>query len=111
MTTLSFHAKADCLVRVPGVIEIIGQAPHYVGRRLSRLSNGSFAYPAVDRPYQTEENSDVGRRLRKLASRDGSLWPADKETADACGVKFVPVEFANGEWVPKKTSYLKSKAD
>jgi hypothetical protein len=34
-------------------------------------------------------------------ARSRSLWPADPETARACGVDFVPVELTDGEWVPK----------
>jgi len=98
---LKFLAKGDGLVREPGVIEIVGTDPHYVGRAKLNLGDGRFCYPAVETAFEVDAASDAGRHLTKLVRRDGCLWPADKETAAACNVKFVPVKYDSGEWVPE----------
>lgn len=105
---LKFYAKGDGIVREPGVIEIIGTDPHYVGRKKLALPNGRFCYPAVEEPFEVDAETDAGRRLCEVTKRDGALWPADKATADACDVKYIPVEYDRGEWVPKKPASLKA---
>jgi hypothetical protein len=55
--------------------------------------------PASQTPYRVKEsNSEVARKLRQRV-REGALWPADRHTAEFCGVPFVDVQFVDGEWV------------
>ncbi len=101
---LSFCARGDQLVSLPGEHRIVDQMPRYVGRVAKILNVGdkkAAAFPAAPDPFCCDSDSDTGRRLTKLCTRDGSLWPADRETAEHCGVDFVPVEHRDGEWIPK----------
>lgn len=103
MAKVRFFARNDAdgplLVSVPGSRARQGQPPEYVGRKFVRadLDKGMGAsHPATPEPFECDSESDVGQRLRQLTRRDGSLWPADKETADLCGVEFVPVTVKDG---------------
>jgi hypothetical protein len=96
---LSFLAREDQLVRVPGIGRgAVGQPVPYVGRVFDAKTRG---YPATEEPYVVDADSDSGRRLAELCRRDQSLWPANKETAEACGVEFVAVSFDAGVWARK----------
>lgn len=96
---LKFYAREDQLVRMPGVGRgAPGQPVPYVGRAFDAKTRG---YPATEEPYAVDADSDSGRRLAELCRRDQSLWPADKETAEACGVEFVVVAFDGGVWARK----------
>lgn len=97
---LRFYAKGEQLVREPGVIEIVRTPPHYVGRCLAKLEDGRFCYPATEEAFECSVASDTGMRLMRLVKQDGALWPADEATAAACGVAFVELDWADGEWVP-----------
>jgi hypothetical protein len=96
---LKFYARGDALVTVPGVYPAIGQALPRVGREQG--SDGVLR--ATKEPFEADSDSDAGRRLIKLVRRDQSLWPADKVTAEACGVEFIELTQRDGEWVPKAT--------
>lgn len=91
---LRFYAKRDLLVTVPG-----SGTARYVNRTPKLLDNGGAAWPAVEKPYAVEPNTDAGRRLALLCRRDDSLFPADEYTAKHCGVKFKNTRFVNGEHV------------
>lgn len=98
---LRFVAKADLLVTVPGQSVRTGQALRYVGRQYTPPGDGVGAsYPATEEPFAVEFGSAEGMRLAKLCRRDKSLYPFDAETAAACGVQYVPVQFSAGEWSP-----------
>ncbi len=106
---LKFYAREDALVRYPGIVPAIGQAPRYIGREFlmgeaERGADGKMrttkpaSNPATKDPAEfaegTAEAAAVMRHCRK-----GALWAADKDTAAACGVEFVAVEFKDGVWV------------
>lgn len=97
---LRFYAKHDELVREPGVRLIVGHRASYVGRKFDEKTNG---FPATAEPFAVSAESAEGQRLATLCQRDGSLWPADEATAQACGVPFQPVEFQSGAWVAAAT--------
>lgn len=104
MAQLAFYARGTLLVSHPTARRFVGQMPRYVGRVSSLVdANGvkTGGFPATKQPFVCEEDSEIGRRLVKLCSRDQSLWPADEATARACRVPFTPVEFVDGEWVAK----------
>jgi hypothetical protein len=86
---------------VPGLVPAIGQAESYVGRTFDAKTRGN---PATKEAFEIDSDSDAGRRLAKLCRRDACLWPADKATAEACGVEFVELEFRDGVWAPKLVS-------
>lgn len=101
---LKFCAKDPHLVTQPSYDAsgirmplVQGQTMRYVNRALDRESRQFRAQPE---PFEVEVESPVGRRLVKLARRDGSLWPFDAETAAACGLSFVPVEHNGTGWQP-----------
>jgi hypothetical protein len=90
---LRFYAREDLPVRYPGHIPRTGSPDNYIGREFAP------PYRAKREAFECDSESECGRRLMKLTRRDGSLWPADEETAKACGVEFQDVEFNEGKWV------------
>jgi hypothetical protein len=103
---LKFFAKGDLLVSKPGFLPRFagGDVPRYIGRSfVPRDGDKPAHHIATKEPYACEANSEEGRRLAFLTRRDACLWPADAETAAACGVKFVSTEFKDGEHVAKPT--------
>jgi len=99
---LKFVPKADLLVRVPFSVQFTGQPAPYVGRHKQQLSDGAWGYPATPFPYEVEGDSKEGQRLLKLVQRDACLIPFDAATAEACGQKFIAVEWVDGEWLSAK---------
>lgn len=96
MATLRFRAREDHLVREPNSWHVAGAKACYIGRKWDQKLHG---FPAVDDHHTVESETSDGQRLMLLCSRDGCLWPADRETAAACGVPYEPHKFANGAWV------------
>lgn len=109
MALLKFHAREDRLVREPLERMFIGAQASYVGRRFDAKANG---WVATEEPFSVNAASTAGQRLALLCVRDGSLWPADAETAAACGVPFVPLKLVDGAWVaaPKTDTPRAAKA-
>lgn len=94
---LRFYAREDQLVFVPYITVSPGSPERYVGRRFEPRLRG---YPATKEPFSVDAESPAGQRLIQLVARDGSLYPADEETAKACGQKRAPkVKYAKGAWV------------
>ncbi len=105
---LKFYARGDALVTIPNEQRIVGNPAEYVGRK--RIKEGdNFAYPATRDPFVCPP--EMAPRLAKLTRRDNSLWPADKETAQACGVGFKKVEYSGGEWIPEIARSKQTRAD
>lgn len=96
---LKFYARADYKVTVPGHRPMVGQVPRYVGREFAA---DGLVHPASTDPFVIPVRRPEAQRLVKIVRRDGTLWPADPETARACRVPFVPVELVDGEWVEAK---------
>jgi len=101
---LRFIAREDALATVPGSRASVGQSAHYVGRTYVAPKDGKGGmYPATQEPHEAmfdmSKQDDVIRfnRYVKIAKR-GDIWPADQETAAACGVEFVQASFKAGEW-------------
>jgi citrate lyase beta subunit len=116
LSKLRFYARNDAdgprLVTVPGSRPMRGQAAQYVGRKFipGDAEKGVPAqFPATEAPHEALADSDEGRRLVKVTREDAALWPADKETAAACGVDFVAVEVKDGVAVPKSPAASASK--
>lgn len=101
---LKFLARSNLLVTMPGERRIVGQPPEYVGRR---CVDGQF--PATTDGFACDSQSEAGIRLAKLARRDAALWPADRATADHCGVPFVEITLKDGEWTPKPSAKADKK--
>jgi hypothetical protein len=128
---LSFYARGDVLVAVPGQtrpvgtgIEMVSGPPvRYVARdwvapvNYRRTREGikvdePAKYVASAEPFRCDSDSYVGQRMVRHMSRprcrrtgDYPLWPADKATADFLGLPFVEVEIRDGDAVPvTKTS-------
>ena len=96
---LRFHARADACVQLAAPRH--NAAVEYVGRKHVALEDGAGSWPAVEEPFAISDRSEFAQKLM-TAARRGELWPADKETAEACGCAFVPVIFNAGEWLPGK---------
>ncbi len=96
---IKFYAKGDQLVRVPGAQARPGQPDMYVGRDFEPESRG---YRVNDTGYECDENSDAGKRLLRLTRLDNCLIPANKYTADLCGVEFTSTE--KSKQSPKQSS-------
>jgi hypothetical protein len=103
---LRFFAKDDAMVPVPGVPRVAGQPKQYVGRRLVRAEGKPPSYPATEEAFEIDSDTDDGRqlvrRVRTETERHDAqpLWPADKATAEACGVPFVAVTVKDGIAIP-----------
>lgn len=91
MQKLRFHARGTACVPDPHGTEMTPQRRRMVARKHAEISPGSWAWV----PAAEAEEADYHHDLAK-ACRDGDLWPADKETAAACGVPFDP-KFGGGE--------------
>ena len=101
MALLKFHSREDHLVREPLEHLYKGAVASYVGRRYDAKDN---AFVATAEPHVVDGKTDAGQRIALLCVRDGSLWPADKETAAALGVPFVPIKLVDGAWVASTDS-------
>lgn len=100
---LRFYPKDDELVYVPNFPKVRGAIPQYVGRKFVPAdgTNGA-SFPASDEPFECDSDDENGRALlNKFQRGKRGLLPADKATADACGVEFVAVEIKGGVAVPK----------
>jgi hypothetical protein len=62
------------------------------------------AYPATEKAFEVDSDTDAGRRLKLICWRDADIYPADKQTADHCQVQFADVAFADGVWTEKSTT-------
>lgn len=109
-----FCAKGRLLVPHPLKPRRVGEVAHYINRKATKTEDGRTAFPAVAEPFEYDETRPelrgMDRRLMKRVRRDGDLWPADRETAVACGVQFVPIEFHEGEWVAVSSKPAVKKA-
>jgi hypothetical protein len=105
---LRFFAKDDDLVYVPTSVRMSGQAPQYIGRRLEQGNDGrdgqprkAATFPATEEAWECDADSaDADEILNRFRRGKRRLWPADAETAAACGVEFVRVVVKAGVAVP-----------
>lgn len=81
---LAVKTYPDCNVYVPGAPKVIGSPASYVGREFNYETK---TYDLKDDPDYFESSTKEGRQIKKAVIQ-GSLFPADKETADYCGVYF-----------------------
>jgi hypothetical protein len=103
---LSFFAKDDDIVYVPDFPRVKGAFPNYVGRSfVAGTPEKGAQHPATVEPFVCDsEDANGSVLLAKFRRGKRPLWPADKATADACGVEFVPVEVKDGIAVVKAAS-------
>ncbi len=86
---LRFRARGTALV--PNRTAWIGSNTRaYVGRKAVDAADkggqpGQLAWAPTDEPEEVDYHAKY-----KQACKAGDLWPADKDTADACGVTFDP---------------------
>jgi len=112
MSKLRFYAKDDDLVYVPTSVRMSGQAPQYIGRRIERGNDArdgktakNATFPATNEAWECDADSaDALEILNRFRRGKRPLWPADAETALACGVEFVKVEVKDGVAVPVKSA-------
>jgi len=97
---LAFYAKPGHSCYPPGV-KFVGQVNQYIGQSWTKLPDGSVALIHDTSPVLLDPASPEGLRAAKHC-RQGGLWPADRKTAQACGVPFVAVEHDGEQWVPAK---------
>lgn len=109
---LSFCARGDHLVTLPGSPRMVGQVQARVGRTFVAATAGNAGgHPANKEPFTCDSESETGQRLTKLCRRDLSLFAFDRETAGHCQVEFVEIEYSDADkaWVPKKKAEKASK--
>lgn len=105
---LRFYARGTDLVSLPGERRMVGQQPRYVGRKVEFATvDGKqvTTRPATEEPHVCEADSAQAAKLIQRA-QDGSLWPADEDTAKACDLPFVEVVLIAGEWMPRERPKL-----
>lgn len=99
---LRFYAKDDRLVSIPGARPGTGAPPRYVGRKLVVTPDGP-TYPSTGEAFECDAESDAGKELVlrvRNEVRDGygaPLTPADKLTAEACGLEFAAPKQKKGD--------------
>lgn len=103
--TLKFYARTG-LFYDPTRPQRQGQMGHYIGREM-KMVDGQPTWPAMKKPYEVRLNlaeADHLRASRRIPKhvRNGTLWPADAETAKHCGVPLVDVKHEDGGWVEKR---------
>lgn len=105
---LRFYARPGHVLPWPGP-KFQGQPVRYIGRKTKLFKDDAgevvaIGHPAIEQPVEIDENSREGQRILRLfrIENEPPLWPADTETAKACGVPYVDVELKDGEWRPKK---------
>jgi hypothetical protein len=80
---LRFIPNGDAMPLQPGVLLFQGQPKRYIGRTFDPATK---THPLGD-PYECDSDSPEAYRC-KVFLRRGEVLPADKATADACGVSF-----------------------
>ena len=101
---LKFCARSDLLVNDPDMPARTGQLLRRVNRKFVLGKDGKpHSLPALPTPHEVDSESPAGQRLVKQCRR-AALWAFDEETAKYCDVKFVPVEFKDGEWVERSAA-------
>ena len=108
-------AKLRVLARgvamVPHIESYEAGARRFVGRKHDATLGAAFrddqgverrqgGWPPSHSPAEPHEVADRAEYRQHV--REGDLWPADKATADACGVKFDPT--FGGEYEPSDMS-------
>lgn len=92
MAKLRFYARGTALVAdVHAQEHPTHPVRRFIGRRWQEVLPGQWAWCPTEKPQECDYHHDLAR-----ACRDGDLWPADEETAKACGAGFDP-EFAGEE--------------
>lgn len=101
---LRFYARA-------GFSEPDPRFPRASGQPVRRIARGLDGKASAE-PAEFDSESAEGRRVQFVMSREldfarraevAPLIPADRATAQACGLPFVPVEQGpDGEWLPKQ---------
>lgn len=110
---LKFYAR-EGLVREPDCRPAIGQAARYLGREfvpsviVGKQVVENAKHPATKDGFECDADSDVARVAVKNAKK-GAFWPADKATAEHCGIEFADLEFADGVWDVKQSKFSGSK--
>ena len=85
-TRLQFYARGTALVAdVHAQEHPTHPVRRFVGRRWQEVTVGRWGWVPTEEPQECEHHHDLVK-----AAKDGDLWPADQETAKACGVGFDP---------------------
>jgi hypothetical protein len=114
---LRFYAKDEegnqHKVYVPNFPKVQGAFPQYVGRLfIPGTAETGAQHPATAEPFECDSEDANGQALlNKFRRGKRCLWPADKATAEACGVDFVAVEVKDGVAVVKQTSAARARKD
>jgi hypothetical protein len=82
---LRFYARGTAQVADPHAQERPNPVRRCVGRRWQEVITGRWSWVPTEKPQEVDYHPDLVK-----AARDGDLWPADEETAKACGCPFDP---------------------
>jgi hypothetical protein len=99
---LRFYARPGYMFSLPGV-RVAGSMPRYIGRTV-RVEGKTILNAPLPEPATIDSETPEGKRVLRVMACDAPdypLWPADENTARACGVPYVDVELTDGEWQPK----------
>jgi hypothetical protein len=109
---LSFYPRGDASPTWPGKGK--GDYAH-AGRTFNPETRENVV---DDKPFEVESHDGKGQltieaqRFRELCVRDGDVLPADKATAEFCGVPFAkPVKGESGWDLPKAEKPKKSDSN
>ena len=83
---LRFYARGTALVAdVHAQEHPTHPTRRFIGRRWQEALPGRWAWAPTEAPQECDYHHDLVR-----AAKDGDLWPADEDTAKACGLAFDP---------------------
>lgn len=96
MGDLKFVPRGNQLVPIPGYRTEHGEQPRRVCAQV-KLNRWQIS----PRPHAVRPGSPEATSMIRLCQK-GGVAPYDPETASACGVKFEPLEWRDGDkgWLP-----------
>jgi hypothetical protein len=108
---LRFYARTGTLVPDPRQRRrTAGEQAMYVGRYFDQPKHAYLTSKEGTEFDDTFLDPGQVATLKRACSRDSALWPADEQTALACGVPFVELEFdaTNHLWSAKPAAPTKA---
>jgi hypothetical protein len=96
---MKFVTLRNALAPIPCAFYREGQA----ASRLGMQWNGA-AYVSTGAAFESESGTRECNALVRMARR-GDVQPYDRETAEACGVQYIDLDWSGPEigWVPKES--------
>lgn len=83
METKTLRVVARGTAMVPDFERMEAGTRAFIGRKYIETKPGTFGFDPIGMPVEVPNRAEYIKALI-----DGDLWPADKATADACGLRY-----------------------